>query len=699
MILNAAALAAAVCFSGSTATAQEHPARRLSSIVGVAVEEYAKGIDERGQLISQLEYQEAVDFLADAKTVATRLSGDRAPTIRAILDTLNEAVLARRPASEIAAAHARFMTALGNEGALELPTAAIDLATGRAIYERSCASCHGDRGLGDGPAAKGMNPAPPAIGNATDMIDATPALLFRVVSVGIPGTAMATWSDRLTVQDRWNVVAYVQSMRAGERAVLEGERLFLQHCESCQGASGEADGPASSALTRLPPEIGSFAWQAERSDLQLAEVIKIGIAGTDVPRAPDLTDADLAKVVAYVRTLPIRNGDVPATTAASSSDPAAIARTVMSTLDRALAAAQSGRTSDAGDLAFDAYIAFEPLERTTRAKNPGLVASMERHFAEFKGSAKANDLRAARQSRDAIEAGLPAIVELTRTPSGNWSAFFQSLLIIIREGFEAILVLGAVITFLIKTGNRQRLRSIWIGAGIGLAASALTAVLLRTLLTALPATQEVIEGVTMLIAVVVLFSVSYWLISKVEAAKWQQFIRQKVASALEHGGGTALAFVAFLAVYREGAETALFYQALIGEGKNVIGPIVLGIVVGAVVLAVIFTLFYRFGVKLPLRPFFAVTSVMLYYMAFVFLGTGIRELQEGNIVPITANPGFPNVPAMGIFATVETLLAQVVLLALFVFALVKTFWPRRAATLPSAPTPTVPSAARVEIRD
>ena len=139
----------------------------------------------------------------------------------------------------------------------------------------------------------------------------------------------------------------------------------------------------------------------------------------------------------------------------------------------------------------------------------------------------------------------------------------------------------------------------------------------------------------------VLFSVSYWLISKVEAAKWQQFIREKVNTALEHGGGRALAFVAFLAVYREGAETALFYQALFNEGPHVALPISLGIVVGFAALAVIFTLFYRFGVRIPLRPFFRVTSVLLYYMAFVFMGKGIRELQEGNVDPAHGHPRLP----------------------------------------------------------
>ena len=180
-----------------------------------------------------------------------------------------------------------------------------------------------------------------------------------------------------------------------------------------------------------------------------------------------------------------------------------------------------------------------------------------------------------------------------------------------------------------------------------------------------------------------LFSVSYWLISRVEAAKWQQFIREKVNRALEHGGGRALAFVAFLAVYREGAETALFYQALFNEGQHVFVPITLGIVIGFVALGIIFTLFYRFGVKIPLRPFFTVTSVLLYYMALVFIGKGFRELQEGNVIAITPINGLPTIDALGFYPTWQTLIAQLFLIALFVFAVAKTFWPKRSVTLPT----------------
>ncbi|NUQ12597.1 MAG: FTR1 family iron permease, partial [Gemmatimonadaceae bacterium] len=389
-------------------------------------------------------------------------------------------------------------------------------------------------------------------------------------------------------------------------------------------------------------------------------------------------------LVAWVRTLSLQ--DAPGAAVAGAADPDSTVRSVMRHLDAALAMARSGRLEEADEHAFDAYIAFEPLETPARARSPGMVATLERHFADFKGAVAARDFRNAERSRNAIEQGLPAVKDLAGPPASGWAAFLQSLLIILREGLEAILVIGAVVAFLIKTGHRERLRSIWIGVGLALGASAVTAVVMATVLRALPATREVIEGATMLVAVAVLFSVSYWLISKVEAARWQRFIKEKVDAALQHGGGTALALVAFLAVYREGAETALFYQALLHEGTGVVMPLLGGLIAGGAILAVIFTLFWKYGVRIPLRPFFAVTSVLLYYMAFVFMGKGIRELQEGGVVGITVLPGWPHVDAMGIFPSVETLLAQALLVVLFAFALLKTFWPSRSVALPTVPS-------------
>ncbi len=691
-------VALAACLVALPAAAQEHPARRAANIVSVAVEEYGKAFDAQGRLISLQEYQETKDFLVDAKRAADRLSGSNALPARALLDSIVAAVAAKRAPASVDSLEKRFATVLGKEAKLELPVTALNLAEGKAIFVKSCASCHGAIGLGDGPAGVALNPKPPAIGTLEHMRGVSPALTYRVLSVGIAGTPMAGYAATLTPEQRWNVVAYVNSLRASHAQLMEGEGLYAQRCASCHGVAGAGDGMLARSLTRLPPEIGTVAWQVEHSDDELAEVVRGGVAGTAMPPSGELTPTQVQSVVAYVRTLPMKDRNGLAS--ADSSGARNVSREIVALLEQSLSAAKSGRPGDAADKATDAYMAFEPIESPARAKNPGLVASMERIFADFKAAVRSNDVRGAERLRDAIEAGLPEVEALTQPAGSGWEAFWQSFLIILREGFEAILVVGAVVAFLIKTGHRERLRSIWWGVGYALLASAATAIVLKTVLAAMPASREIIEGLTLLVAVGVLFSVSYWLISKVEAAKWQAFIRDKVNNALQHGGGRALTFVAFLAVYREGAETALFYQALFNEGPNVAFPLTMGILAGFAALGVIFTLFYRFGVRIPLRPFFSVTSVLLYLMAFVFMGKGIRELQEGNALPLTAIPGFPHSELLGLYPSWQGVLAQLALLLLFAFAVLKTFWPKRSVTLPTvmpAVVPTPPDAV-AEIR-
>ena len=454
----------------------------------------------------------------------------------------------------------------------------------------------------------------------------------------------------------------------------QGHKLFTANCASCHGIMALGDGPLAHGLSTPVPAIGNPASTPALTPTLAYDVISVGVRGTAMPPfGASLSAQQRWNITNYVYALRGQPMSIP-TSNAGHQAPEAIAASILTLVDSSRSLSRAGNASAAGDAAFDAYLAFEPMETIVRAKDPGLVTSLERSFANLRVAVQGGDTAAADVARNSIVQMLPRVVaHATDETVSATESFWQSFLIILREGFEAILVVGAVVAVLIKTGNRNRLRWIWLGAVLGVVASLITALIIKTAFSAIPASSEIVEAVSLLLAVVVLFSVSYWLISKVEAVKWQRFITGKVSTALARGGGGALMLVAFLAVYREGAETALFYQALFSQSSGSTLPLILGIVAGSVALAIVFILFYRFGIRIPMRPFFAITSLFLYYMAFVFAGRGIRELQEGNALPMTPLRHVPDIPWLGIFPTVQTVTIQAVLLVLFAFALLKTF--------------------------
>jgi high-affinity iron transporter len=242
--------------------------------------------------------------------------------------------------------------------------------------------------------------------------------------------------------------------------------------------------------------------------------------------------------------------------------------------------------------------------------------------------------------------------------------FLGSLLIIVREGFEAIIIVGAIIAYLLKSGNKKSTRPVYWGSVIALGVSVIMAwILNRITSVAGGQNQEIIEGGTMLLAVVVLFYVSNWMVSKAEAEAWTDYIEGKVQSSITRGSMFSLAFAAFLAVFREGAETILFYQALLASTESYINMIWLGLGVGVVALVIIYILIRVLSIRLPLKPFFLGTSVLLFIMSITFIGNGIKELQEGNVVGVSQIAGVPSVDILGIYPTLETLIPQIVLLA------------------------------------
>jgi high-affinity iron transporter len=182
--------------------------------------------------------------------------------------------------------------------------------------------------------------------------------------------------------------------------------------------------------------------------------------------------------------------------------------------------------------------------------------------------------------------------------------------------------------------------------------------------------QELIEGITMLIAVAVMFYVSNWIFSKSETAAWEGYIKKRVNTSIQKSSAFSLAFTAFLAVFREGAEIILFYQALLAGDNTNIGMIWLGLGVGVVILAGIYLLIRFLSIKVPLKPFFRATSVLMFLMVVSFMGNAVKEFQEGNYVSVTSIKGMFTFDILGIYPTYETLIPQLLLLLISAAAII-----------------------------
>lgn len=245
-----------------------------------------------------------------------------------------------------------------------------------------------------------------------------------------------------------------------------------------------------------------------------------------------------------------------------------------------------------------------------------------------------------------------------------WGRALQSFLILFREGVEAMLVVAALIAYLNRSGYADKVVYIRHGVVWALFASVGAAWALNSLFSASGASREAMEGITMLIAAVVLVYVSYWLTAKKDADRWNAFIKGKIDKAVGKNNFLALGFVAFLAVFREGAETILFYQALIGGSAGQMHAIWTGIGLALAALAVVYALIRLASIRLPLGIFFGTTAIFLFAMAFVFTGQGILELQVSGLIHTTKLDGWPMISWLGIFPTIETIAGQAVVLAL-----------------------------------
>jgi high-affinity iron transporter len=618
--------------AATTAFAQDQ-ARRLVALLDYLGGDYQNAVQD-GKIVNQDEYAEMQEFSKRIVELIGQLKAvdktDKAQ-VESTLKSLVSQVEKKGDAKTVATlANDAKEKLIATYKIVPYPRQLPALTDGRKLYLENCAQCHGESGKGDGPGRESMNPKTPPPANFTDgefMTGLSPFKAYNTATFGIDKTAMASFSA-LSDEQRWQVAFYVMSLRFSQAQATLGEPLI-------QGK-------------KIAPELTSLPTLATFSDDQLLEKLKSNFDHDDQRN----------NVLAYLRRGVLEK---------KPADPLLIARTL---LGEASELYSKGEKEKAYQKAIEAYLdGFEMAEPALFAKDLSFGQSLEGRFTQFRNSIRqgisAEELE---KQRLEIEAGLDRASQMIAQGDrfSSYYVFVNSALILLREGLEATLILAAIVAMLKVLGAASAIRYIHFGWILALLAGGLTWLAAQTVLTFSGQHRETMEGFISVFAAVALFYVGYWLHTRTETKRWQTFIQDKVQNVLSGKKILALVGISFFAVYREAFEVVLFYQALWLQNENNQQAIVGGFTAGvAALLAVTFAIF-KLGLRIPLKYFFGATGTLLYVMAFIFAGTGIKELQAAGWVPSTPLRFPPQVPLVGIYPTVETLTAQGVMLCAFI---------------------------------
>ena len=444
------------------------------------------------------------------------------------------------------------------------------------------------------------------------------------------------------------------------------------------------------------------------NDDQLAQQIDALTADLDATAQQLDTNADLAKPKAYAealqaqlakerKELDAKKKKNPGKGNRSWTD---VANEMTPILDNAYKAYEKGDGAKGATLVNNAYYQYyEKLgfeKNVMNAISGNRVSQVEYQFkmcrksmnagASLKDTKKLIDDLKAMLIKDAgiLDGGAAdkedGFTKLVTSSSG------QAFLVLIREGLEALLVVAAIVAYLVKSDNKRFVKWIYLGVLVGLLGAGLVAVIFVFAFGGSGPIQEIMEGTCALIAMGMLLWTSNWMLNKSSVEAWNRYIRKKTEAAVADAEAAAsadnvtlktvvsLAMLSFLAVFREGAETVIFYESIYTMSRDTRGMWIGGLT-AAVVLVGIFLLFRFTSVKIPIGPFFLVTSILMSVLVVVFAGGGVHSLIEGDLLPAFYLNGVPTNDWLGLYPYVECLVAQaiaaVAVIALFVVGFIK----------------------------
>jgi high-affinity iron transporter len=365
-------------------------------------------------------------------------------------------------------------------------------------------------------------------------------------------------------------------------------------------------------------------------------------------------------------------------------------------LDHMLRLYREGNVEGALLTSRSAYLdSYENVEIPLRPINPDFTLEMEIKFAELRNliqtkspydnvAGKAIEIRRGLDESERLVSGTGIIAPTI--------AFSTSFSIIFREGLESALIIGAIITYLEASRNNRFKKHVYLGIVIAAVATGITWLVAEYVIEISGASRELIEAIAGVSAVAVLFWVSFWVLNRIETKKWIEFVKAKVWQATTTGSVMVFILLSFFTVYREGFETVLFYKAMLSFAKYMEWYVAAGLILGLVVIIGVALVVRKLGKRLPLRVLFGLTMGIGAYMSIAFMGNAVREFQELGYIPTT--PLLSIIPRLdinlatmtGIHPTLETVVAQLILLAIYIVGsvYVLVLQPRRKKAIESS---------------
>ena len=560
---------------------------------------------ENGKVIDETEYREQLEFLAVLKGLLADLP--QRPEREELLQGVNalQSAIEQRVDGTAVAHEARQLgakLAVAYEVS-QAPAITPDPTRGAPLYAQHCSVCHGETGAGDGPASVGMTPPPANLRDAQRLDRLSLYAIYNTLGLGVEGTDMPSFADQLDERQRWDLATYIAGLSADPSASKADKTYNL--ADLARQTPNEvlaAEGPEATATFRAqraqPPQV-------KRGPAQLL----------------DYTSA---------------------------------------TLDKSLAAYRAGDREQAYDLSVAAYLeGFELVESSLDNVDANVRKNTEKALMAYRQSLQDGlPIEQVEQRLEAAKVLLKESAGLLGSDGLSWTlSYVSGLLILLREGLEAILVLAAILAFLRNTGQQSAVRSVNVGWGLALVAGLATWALAAYVIDVSGAQRELLEGCTALFASVMVLWLGVWMHDRRHAAAWQDYIKSSLVSG---GGRFGFAILAFFSVYRELFEVILFYETLwLQAGPAGHNAVLAGGATALVLLMGLAWIILRGSAKLPLALFFSINAALLCALSVVFAGHGVKALQEAGIFG-TRPVAFFDFDWLGIHADAYSLTAQAV---------------------------------------